>query len=322
MSDWRDDDKALLRMGELVQLPTTAREPGAYLAHLESLWEKGLPPGSKTGWLELDKHYTVAPGHFTLVTGWPSSGKSEWLDALLMNLARQGWRLAIFSPENLPTEIHIAKFLEKFTGKPFGTGPTARMSKDEMAEAVGEINDWFHFIGPAFGSEKTTFTIEEVIGAAEFNFRSRGLWAKHENPLGLVMDPWNEFEHHRPQHCSETEYIGATLTMIRSWARANGVHVWIVAHPQKLRRLDDGKLPVPTPDTISGSQHWWNKADNCITVWRELGTERQYDEVLIHVQKVRFKHIGRQGVVPLVYDRVTGRYHNAPPSTGLQVVGQ
>lgn len=31
-------------------------------------------------------------------------------------------------------------------------------------------------------------------------------------------------------------------------------------------------------------------------------------EVDIHVQKVRFKHIGRIGATTLNYDRVTGRY--------------
>ncbi len=28
----------------------------------------------------------------------------------------------------------------------------------------------------------------------------------------------------------------------------------------------------------------------------------------IHIQKIRFKHIGRIGLVSLDYDRVTGRY--------------
>jgi twinkle protein len=84
------------------------------------------------------------------------------------------------------------------------------------------------------------------------------------------------------------------------------VHVWIVAHPQKMKR-EDGKLPVPTPDMISGSQHWWNKADCAITVWRDLAN---FDsrEVDVYVQKCRFKHIGRSGFVTLTYDRVTGRY--------------
>jgi twinkle protein len=56
-------------------------------------------------------------GQFTVVTGWPGSGKSEWLDALLVNLTKSGWKFAIFSPENQPTELHIAKLLEKIAGK-------------------------------------------------------------------------------------------------------------------------------------------------------------------------------------------------------------
>jgi hypothetical protein len=32
----------------------------------------------------------------------------------------------------------------------------------------------------------------------------------------------------------------------------------------------------------------------------------------IHIQKIRFKHIGRPGIVQLRYDRVTGRYFEPP----------
>jgi twinkle protein len=75
---------------------------GAPLLHLRvnALWEAGLPPGEKTGWPSIDKLYTVAPGQLTIITGWPGSGKSEWLDALLVNLMHQGWYTSIFSPEN------------------------------------------------------------------------------------------------------------------------------------------------------------------------------------------------------------------------------
>jgi twinkle protein len=86
----------------------------ALSARNRSSWKRGLPSGDKTGWpIRSIKHYTVAPGQFTVVTGWPSSGKSEWLDALLVNLSRQGWKFAMFSPENQPVELHIAKILEK-----------------------------------------------------------------------------------------------------------------------------------------------------------------------------------------------------------------
>ena len=113
----------------------------------------------------------------------------------------------------------------------------------------------------------------------------------------------------RPQGLSETEYVSKTLSYVRTgWT--NNVHVWIVAHPQKMHR-ENGKLPVPKPDMISGSQHWWNKADVAITVWRNQ-EDHEDQNVDVHIHKVRFKHIGRPGVVSLRYDRITGRYHELP----------
>ena len=298
----------LRREAELTQCEMIAAPADAFRNRVADLWDKGLPAGTSTGWPSLDKHYTVAPGHLTIVTGWPGSGKSEWLDALIMNLARQGWRFAIHSPENKPEQIHVVKYLEKFIGKPFGAGLNERMTKDEAQEAMTEIPQWFGFLLAKGTSEKTVFGIEEIMEAAEEWFTRISAWHSKENPCGLVIDPWNELEHMRPKEWSETEYIAATLTALRSWARTHSVHIWLVAHPQKLRRDDMGKLPIPRPDSISGSQNWWNKADNAITVWRDFDEFSFNRAVDIHIQKIRFKHIGRIGLVSLDYDRVTGRY--------------
>lgn len=267
---------------------------------VEELWKRGLPPGDKTGWVSVDAHYTVVPGQVTIITGWPGSGKSEWLDALLVNLMHQGWRTAIFSPENHPIELHVAKFMEKISGKPFGAGLTPRIPEQDMYAVMEELAGKFAFVQQP---EDGALTAQGVIEAAWD-------WLKglpHAAKRGLVIDPWNELEHLRPKEWSETEYVSHTLSMIRNWARANKVHVWLVAHPQKMRRDDQGKLPIPKPDMISGSQHWWNKADCCITVYRSL-SEPDNREVEIHVQKVRFKHVGRPGLVALNYERITGRY--------------
>lgn len=280
-----------------------------YSKLVERLWDEGMPPGERTGWPSVDKLYTVVPGQFTVVTGWPGSGKSEWLDALILNLAKRGWRFAIFSPENQPTEVHIAKFAEKFIGKPFSAGPTERATKEEVREALVEIAEWFGFLAPTIDTTRDTFSITHILDACEAHFRIAEIWGKSENKRGLIIDPWNEIEHGIPPGMSETLYISQTLTRVRSWARKNGVHVWIVAHPQKLNReRESGKLPIPRPDSISGSQHWWNKADNAITVWRELG-DPMNQNVQVHVQKIRFKHVGKAGIADLSYDRVTGRYH-------------
>ena len=42
----------------------------------------------------------VVPGELSIVTGVPNSGKSEWIDALICNLAQQhGWSFALCSME-------------------------------------------------------------------------------------------------------------------------------------------------------------------------------------------------------------------------------
>lgn len=282
-----------------------------FLSSVETLWKKGLPPGDSTGWPSVDKLYTVAPGQLSIITGWPSSGKSEWLDAMLVNLARRGWRVAMFSPENQPIELHIAKLIEKVARKSFGLNASAsRVAFEDIAAHSKQIGEWFGLIElPRSGD---SLTAPEVIEAAE-PWLARHVDAKR----GLVIDPWNELEHWRPAGLSETEYVSKTLSHVRNWARRNAVHVWIVAHPAKQIR-EAGKLPVPRLDMISGSQHWWNKADCGVTIWRDL--EQPTSEVQIHVQKIRFKHIGRQGVASLNWDRATGTY--AEPLTIVEAQAQ
>jgi twinkle protein len=269
------------------------------LGRIEALWDSGLTKGDRTGWPSLDEFYTVVPGQLTVVTGWPSSGKSEWLDALLVNLARQGWCAAIFSPENQPITLHESKMLEKISGKPFGAGPTERIARDELPKYAKVLHKHFRFLEPP---EDGSLSPKDVIEA-------HSPWLLQQAKRGLVMDPWNELEHWRPPNLSETEYVSQSLAYIRNWARRNDVATWIVAHPQKMRV--DGKLPIPRPDMISGSQNWWNKADNAITVYRDLEHMGSQD-VTIYVQKIRFKHIGKTGSVNLKWDKVTGRYHDTP----------
>jgi twinkle protein len=263
------------------------------------LYERGIVSGCSTGWPSLDRLYTVVPGRWTLVTGYPGSGKSEFVDALALNLAKaHGWRFCFYSPENHPQEFHCAKLLEKITGKPFFRGPTERMTSDEIREATLWLADHFAFIRQESGPRG----IDDILAVCWG-------WIRHsrpDQPAGIIIDPWNEIEHQRPAAMSETEYISRTLTHLRQFARNNECHIWIIAHPRIVQRDRDGKRPIPTPSDVSGSAHWWNKADNAITIHRDQAEGVQDTD--IYVQKVRFKHEGRQGMTTLKYDRVTGRY--------------
>jgi twinkle protein len=268
------------------------------MAPIAAAYKHGLPRGKSTGWRAVDEFYTVKQGEFTVVTGIPGHGKSEWLDALMVNLARNhNYRFNIFSPENYPLELHCVKLMEKFMGMPFDPGPTERMSKEGSLEALTWLQDHFAFITPP----EDKLNLEGLLEAAMSAHRMG-------NPMGVVLDPWNEIDHRRPDNFSETEYISHCLTTIRRFTRdvQFPCHMWVVAHPTKLSRDKEGKYPVPTPYDISGSAHWRNKADNCVTIWRDMTEQTQMVEV--HVQKVRFKKVGKVGMAQLRYDRVTGRY--------------
>lgn len=202
-------------------------------------------------------------------------------------------------PENLPVSRHVAKLIEQYTGLPFREGPTKRVPQEEVIMALNWLHAHFGFIAP-----EESLTIPGLLDTA------KRLVARH-GIRGLILDPWNEFDHARTSGQMETEYISHSLTQIRRFARNHGVHVWLVAHPQKLYKRDDGSYPVPTPYDISGSAHWRNKADNCLTVWRD---EQELDQpVKLYIQKIRFREVGKIGVVDLQFEQSSGRYKEVYP---------
>lgn len=264
-------------------------KPKDLLSEVIKLYQQPTSKGFSTGWDCVDQFFTVRPGEFTVVTGMPSHGKSEWLDALCVNLVqRHNFRIPIFSPENHPLEMHLSKILEKVSKKPFyGTG---RMTDDEMYEALEAIDKNFAFIKP----DETEFTPRHIADQA-----APYLDASIVMPRAMIIDPWNEMDHYRPSGLSETEYISRILTELRRFAREFKTHLFLVAHPMKMHKDASGNYPVPRPYDISGSAHWYNKADNCISVWRDVVNDPYQTQV--HIQKVRFKSTGKPGMAELEY---------------------
>lgn len=265
----------------------------------EELYKTGLAPGAATGWPSMDPHYTVKTGQWTVVTGIPGHGKSSWLDGLLVNLATlHGWRFGMFSPENQPIERHFASLMEKKIGKPFSEGHRQRISEKEKNITKRWLNDKFKVILPH--EENGLWTLDAVLKLAKVLVYRYGI-------RGLVIDPWNELDHSRNSQVSETTYISECLTKVRRFARLYDVHIWIVAHPTKLEKKADGKYPVATPYDIAGGAHWRNKADNAISVYRNVD-EDDRDVSDVYIQKIRFKEVGSLGVVSLRSDLASGAY--------------
>jgi len=269
-----------------------------YRAEVLQLYHKGPNRGFSTGWLKaIDPLYMVHPGQISIVTGIPGSGKSNFLDALMVNMAQKhGWGFGVFSAENWPVERHLQGLIEKKIGKPFGKNGQfePRMTPQEMIEGLGFVNKHFYFIVPR----------EEILSVDAILEKARVAIFRH-GVSGLVIDPWNEIEH-LFDGLTETQYISKQLTKIRRFARTNAVHVWVVAHPRNLIKDESGNYRAPTPYEISGGANWRNKADVCICVHRPDFLYGDVTEVI--VQKIRFKESGRLGKASLRFCRDTGQY--------------
>jgi len=270
---------------------------------IEGLYKHGSKPGIEIGWVAIDRLYTISQdsGELHIVTGIPGHGKSEFIDAMIVRLAEsEGWSFGIFSPENYPLQGHASKLIEKHIGLPFRDEFNRRMTEQQMMEGRQWLSEYFSFVFP----KEDSLTVESILELAKVLVYRKGI-------KGLVIDPWNELDHARPQGLTETEYISQALTKIRRFARNHFVHVWLVAHPTKLQKDSSNKYPVPSPYDISGSAHWRNKADNCIAVWRDVSPKNKEYLVEIHIQKIKKKYLGKLGMGKLKYEYSTGRYFDA-----------
>lgn len=281
-------------------------EPLDVADELEELFVNGPEPGLSTGYHFLDRIYTVKTGQWTIVTGIPGSGKSAFLDNILVNLSKlHGWKHLVCSPENQPIKRHMAAIASIYAGKVFRRGD---MSMDEYGNALAFIQDHFKFIYPP----EVDFTGNRILELADM-VRETGFDFK-----GFVIDPYNELEHKRPAGMMETEYVSFLLSRFRRYARDKDVHLWLVAHPTKLQKVQmkfdanasvedktKSMYPVPTLYDISGSAHFFNKADMGLSLWRD---KHDPDNIVqVHCQKVRFRECGSLGMSELKFNWHTGR---------------
>lgn len=270
-------------------------QQGALLRHRR----QGKVETFSTGWPAVDELFRVpAEGRLFVVTGVPNHGKSEWVDALLVNtISAHGWHAVICSPENLPIEEHAAKLAEKWAGEPFRDWAQARAMDDFT---VMDAERWLakHFAFVLAEDEAQALTLDYVLD------RARHAILRHGSRW-LVIDPWNELEHQRPREISETEYIGASLGRLRKFAAHHGCNVVLIAHPMKMQRAKDGTVEPPGGYDISGSANWANKPDFGITIHRPDMTQR---DVEVIAWKVRFKHHGKRGKTVLTWQPYSGRY--------------
>lgn len=260
----------------------------------DELWDifrNGMPAGIDTGLENLDKVTTFEVNRVLTVTGIPGSGKSEFVDELVLRfLLGHGWRAAYFSPENRPLSYHLRKLIMKLVGKRF---ESRCMAQAEAEQAINYLAENVFSVSPA-----DDFTVDAVLATMASLVCRKGIRT-------VVIDPFNRFEHQIPKGETETQYISRLFDKFNNFAMRYHVLLIIVAHPVKLRRdPGTGKFPIPTLYDISGSAAFYNKSDFGMIVYRN----RETCQTMIRIDKVRLGHLGDNGAAFFRYNDFNGRY--------------
>ena len=252
----------------------------------------------------LNVNMTLKPEIYVL-TGIPGSGKSAWADNVIVNsVLKHGYKWSIFSPEQLPVQNHVKTLIEIATNSNFyGKYLTKETPIDIINESIRLLNDYLFFLNPP---DDNALRIEKILEVMEEQVYDFGINA-------FILDPYNEFSHTRDMKISETEYVSHFFQKIRRFVKKHNCMAWIVAHPTKLRKNEDGTYPIPTAYDIAGSANFYNKADQIIVVHREKNRQKNPENIVqIVVQKVKHKGTGELGVYELKYIYGDGTYQDVP----------
>ena len=263
------------------------------------LYDNGQLRGARTGLSSLDKFIQIPPGMVTVVTGFPSSGKSDFIDQICLNLALSMNYKTVFCSFEKPPELHLMQLAQKLTKRPFFKGGGQRMSPEERDHAQAWLKEHFLFMDSRRDSPNDITGILSVASSAVMRMGCRV----------LVIDPYNYIT--LSNSTKETDEISNLLTQVQRWAKSHDAHVFFIAHPTKISPDRRGSKVIVSGHDIAGSAAWFAKADIGITLWRD---PHDVEPPEAHIWKVRWSWIGRHGVCPLKFDRSAGFWSDFAPT--------
>ena len=257
---------------------------------LEEFIYEGFKPGYQIGLNNFDSIFSTYTGQFITVTGVPSSGKSDFVDRMVVGYyLKYGWKTAFASPENKPTFLHTHKLIRKIGGW--------MPNKDDIGtqrwnNVISKVNDNFYFI------ENERYDLDAVLSKGAELVRRKGIKC-------LVIDPYNKVKMQGASAMSIPDATMEYLTRVEAFAKKYDVLVIIVAHPTKMYKKEDGTIDEPTMYSIKGGGEWYDAS------YHGLLVHRNYEQktVKVKVLKVKFQNLGEnQAEAHFKWNHISGDY--------------
>lgn len=213
-------------------------------------------------WFEFRK------GELTVWTGYNGHGKSLILSQILLGLMRQGERVMIFSGEMLP-ERQLKRMAKQATGL---DRPTPQYL-DTLGQWLTDKLWLFNVVGSA--------TIDRLLEV--FLYSSRRYGTTHFVIDSLMM---TDVPEDGPGSMTAQK---EAVRKLCDFARKNGLHIHLVAHPRKGQDESRG----PGKMDVAGSSKITDGADNVFTVWsarndeNDPNVDRSKSDARLELQKNR-----------------------------------
>jgi twinkle protein len=235
----------------------------------------GFKPGFQVGLSNFDDIFSTYTGQFITVTGIPSSGKSDFVDRMVVGYNRNyEWKTAFASPENQPTYLHAHKLMRKCWG---GMPSAADIYSDRWNQIADHCNTNFFHI------DMERYTLEAVLKKGAELVKRKGIKC-------LVIDPFNKVRSN-DQSGDVNVYTLEYLQKIETFAKKYDVLVIVVAHPTKMYKDGNGKIEEPNMYNIKGGGEWYDASYHGLLVHRDYEAKTVKCKVL----KVKFQNLGENG---------------------------
>lgn len=260
-------------------------------------------PVYSTGWDKVDPFLRLTLPELVIITGAPSSGKSQFALALAANLVwhhKLPGALLQFEDDIERNRGDLTRFAQSKLAVDF-------YDEEGRQQARAWIDRWFRTIAPPeyLDDDNTEQNLEWLKRTiCEAAARHRCKW--------VLIDPWNEIEHLFGRGETEAVYLNRALAQLKRLARRLQIILVIVAHPH----VAGGRAGIDEASLydMSGGAVWRNKADHGIICWRE--TPRAATTFIKVDKSKNHSRLGLPGMFKMTFRPASATYEWAGVYTG------